>query len=697
MTLSYSHTNHPHAVSSATSSSIGTIDYDYDISGNMTRRANDNFHHNSLGKLIQINKQSGEVVDYEYNYTGNRIKKTLTNGASTTITYDIDGLYEVNVIPGKAVRHTHYVRGAEEDLVAQLTTESVVLLTTVAEAPQTFYPDRFVKYIQMETAKFFYYTNLENPYNTKLYLLTGILVVSLLYIFTLKIFENANKGGLFIRKFSAFKMLVSQITIVVVLFSCMPNGLVGGGENNDPPFWLVASFVNGEGITAETPSVTDPPGSFAPVYASGMPVAGMYFINPDHLGSTSMLTDAKGRMVAGVNIDSGKSYVNYKPYGEVNKTNSSGPDIFRYKYTAQKTDSETGLQYYKARYYDPVTGHFAQADTYLDGDSVMGLNQYMYTRGNPVNYVDPSGHFIILGYFLMVALTSYGYYEAYHAIDPAGAEWAAGKLGIDSEDINLKNVAIAALVATAAFFATVYIGAAIGSLSQYLATSGFFSNLTNIYFSTELATAINVTIQYTIEGTLGYYAGEFVNVIGREIGRMVDSMFPSSNPGIKGFGNNKTDGATIGTNVADNVGNITDIGVDLFSPHDMFQNDDLSKLFTDSKGISDFFKKYDHPSFHMGDTVGVQDPATGACNCIEGLHWWGPEMGIASFYEGKGWLGLLHKHGTGLVMDTQLFKPYYKSHTMWGKTRSNNIMQLLFFWFDPNREKADKGEKIFYF
>lgn len=140
--------------------------------------------------------------------------------------------------------------------------------------------------------------------------------------------------------------------------------------------------------------------------------------------------------------------------------------------------------------------------------------------------------------------------------------------------------------------------------------------------------------------------------------------------------------------MSDNVGNIVDIGVDLFSPHNMFQNDDLSKLFGDWNGISDFFQTYDHPSFHMGDTISVQNPVTGACSCIEGLHYWGPE---------SSWLDLLHKHGTGFALDTQLFKPYYRSHTMWGKTGSNNIMELMFFWFNPKKNKADKGEKVFYF
>ena len=56
-------------------------------------------------------------------------------------------------------------------------------------------------------------------------------------------------------------------------------------------------------------------------------------------------------------------------------------------YTGQRADSATGLDYYHARYYDPVAGQFVSADTMQDG-----LNRYGYVRGNPTTATDPSGH-----------------------------------------------------------------------------------------------------------------------------------------------------------------------------------------------------------------------------------------------------------------------------------------------------------------
>ncbi|MBL7130967.1 MAG: RHS repeat-associated core domain-containing protein [Candidatus Omnitrophica bacterium] len=55
-------------------------------------------------------------------------------------------------------------------------------------------------------------------------------------------------------------------------------------------------------------------------------------------------------------------------------------------------DSETGLYYYGARYYNPVIGRFITADLTVQhpGDP-QDLNRYTYCRNNPVNLVDPTG------------------------------------------------------------------------------------------------------------------------------------------------------------------------------------------------------------------------------------------------------------------------------------------------------------------
>jgi len=59
-----------------------------------------------------------------------------------------------------------------------------------------------------------------------------------------------------------------------------------------------------------------------------------------------------------------------------------------FMFTGRQFDIETGLYYYRARYYSPDLGRFLQTDPVGYGD---GLNCYLYCRNNPLAYTDPSG------------------------------------------------------------------------------------------------------------------------------------------------------------------------------------------------------------------------------------------------------------------------------------------------------------------
>ena len=77
------------------------------------------------------------------------------------------------------------------------------------------------------------------------------------------------------------------------------------------------------------------------------------------------------------------------PYGA---TRSGGVPT-DYQFTGQRLDAGTGLYYYGARYYDPVTGRFISADTIVpSAGSPQALNRYSYVYNNPMRYADPNGH-----------------------------------------------------------------------------------------------------------------------------------------------------------------------------------------------------------------------------------------------------------------------------------------------------------------
>ena len=112
----------------------------------------------------------------------------------------------------------------------------------------------------------------------------------------------------------------------------------------------------------------------------------LYYLFSDHLGSTSVVADSNGGLV---------SEQLYYPWGETRYSSGSPPT--HYQYTGQYShESDFGLYYYVARWYDPSLGRFGQADTIIpDPGNPIGWDRYSYVRNNPVNYTDPSGHFCV--------------------------------------------------------------------------------------------------------------------------------------------------------------------------------------------------------------------------------------------------------------------------------------------------------------
>ena len=73
-------------------------------------------------------------------------------------------------------------------------------------------------------------------------------------------------------------------------------------------------------------------------------------------------------------------------------THDSGTSTQPFGYTGQQTDSDSELQYLRARYYDPATGRFLSRDP-MGGTTSAPLHQnpYLYGADNPVGRIDPTG------------------------------------------------------------------------------------------------------------------------------------------------------------------------------------------------------------------------------------------------------------------------------------------------------------------
>jgi RHS repeat-associated protein len=106
----------------------------------------------------------------------------------------------------------------------------------------------------------------------------------------------------------------------------------------------------------------------------------LYYYLKDGLGSITGLTNSSG------SIGLVKTY-RYKAFGEISAQTGTLNQPFAF--TGREYDSESGLYFYRARYYDPKAGRFLTKDPigFAGGD----VNLFRMVQNNPVNFIDPSG------------------------------------------------------------------------------------------------------------------------------------------------------------------------------------------------------------------------------------------------------------------------------------------------------------------
>jgi RHS repeat-associated protein len=107
-----------------------------------------------------------------------------------------------------------------------------------------------------------------------------------------------------------------------------------------------------------------------------------HWYHQDHLSSTVAMSDATGALA---------KKTEYEAFGQ--EIASTGTAANLRGYGSHWRDDESGLLYMGARYYDPTLVRFTQPDSVVpEPDDPQSWNRYSYTRNNPVNRIDPTGH-----------------------------------------------------------------------------------------------------------------------------------------------------------------------------------------------------------------------------------------------------------------------------------------------------------------
>jgi RHS repeat-associated protein len=133
------------------------------------------------------------------------------------------------------------------------------------------------------------------------------------------------------------------------------------------------------------------------VFAAGSLIAtydtnGLHFYSNDPLGTRRAQTDYAGVL---------EQTCSSLPFGDNLQCNGTIPDPTENHFTGKERDSESGNDYFGARYYASTMGRWLSPDwsakqepvPYAKLDDPQTLNLYSYVGNNPLAKTDPDGHF----------------------------------------------------------------------------------------------------------------------------------------------------------------------------------------------------------------------------------------------------------------------------------------------------------------
>jgi len=110
----------------------------------------------------------------------------------------------------------------------------------------------------------------------------------------------------------------------------------------------------------------------------------VYYYFEDHLGTSRVMVQA--------GQNTGCYEADFYPYGGERVITNTCPQ--NYKFTAKERDSESGLDYFGARYFSAAQGRFTSPDPMMasaKASDPQTWNRYSYALNNPLRYVDPDG------------------------------------------------------------------------------------------------------------------------------------------------------------------------------------------------------------------------------------------------------------------------------------------------------------------
>ncbi|MGI9066905.1 MAG: Ig-like domain-containing protein [Pyrinomonadaceae bacterium] len=366
------------------------LNYTYDANGRRTDLSfgaitNASYAYDAVNRLTTITDNSNLTVSYVYDETSKLTSRTLPNSVATTYTYDgLDRLTQLNDAKRrKVIADNQYSYNNAGDI-----TQNIDQSGTHAYGYDVL--DRLTSATYTGTAAESYaYDGVGNRTTSHKSVTYGYQPFNRLTTTTTASYIYNNNGNMILKSDTSgttqfvwdFENRLTQVVTPSSGSVIYKYDALGRRIQRTPTSGVSTNFVhdgqdvvkdiNSDGSTVE---YLNGPGVDNKIRQMGSANKSTYYFGQNHLGSTTALTDPKGQLV---------ERITYDGYG-----NSTGSARTRYDFTGRERDSDSGLLYYRARWYDPQVGRFISEDPIgLAG----GINAFAYVSNSPQNRTDPSG------------------------------------------------------------------------------------------------------------------------------------------------------------------------------------------------------------------------------------------------------------------------------------------------------------------
>ncbi|HYE83327.1 MAG TPA: RHS repeat-associated core domain-containing protein [Clostridia bacterium] len=406
-----------------------TTAYEYDKNGNRESVAYDSGvteeyqydRNNGLLSLVNTRANGSEISGYTYTYdkAGRQISKTDSYG-TTEYTYDAAGRIEKVEAPGKTTIYSYDRSGNRLSQLETYTSEQTIGSIDGTNMEEIKYIIKKIEYVysntnqllkltekmldaedkeMLEKATTYRYDNNGNQLRqTAEYILPYVNTYIKTYTTTVygdnmtepihKLVEQVSNT------FDPFNRLVKAESIKAGVRTVVEYKYNGDDlrtqktvrrSDKDNTAEITGFLYDRQHVILETDGSDNAKVS----YARGI----NYISREDASGRLSnYLYNGHGDVVQTVSEDGAiENQYDYDIFGNPVLTVESYDCAIRF--AGEYYDSETGLYYLRARYYDPYIGRFISEDSYWgEDDNPLSLNLYTYCENDPVNFIDPTGH-----------------------------------------------------------------------------------------------------------------------------------------------------------------------------------------------------------------------------------------------------------------------------------------------------------------